>query len=172
MNTTVLQERLNKHKEPHGQRRYCTHCKYAYNQNGERKCRFIKNPIPFEEEKPCATAYGRMVRHNSEVKKEARGLWTRNKMRELLLSNRNAVTKAIVTLYEIQSQDEQQQGVTLHHDGAGFSRNDIQHFIAPYHLIKRGMFYAEGTTQYYKVRGRLLKYAKQLANIANNKRRR
>lgn len=92
-------------------------------------------------------------------------MWTKERIAELLRRNDLAVEKAIVAIYNRQTQDEKSSEDTKHHTGVGFSGAHA----------KRGSYYARWILgnrhlthgHLERARAIALRYTQQLAEIAN-----
>lgn len=93
--------------------------------------------------------------------------WNRNQINELLKTNPKAVERAIVRLYELQTNEEKQTQVTRIRNGAGFSSAHSY----------RGSYYAKWVMSGRNLTGAHLERARtiairhsgQLVAIANSK---
>ena len=105
-------------------------------------------------------------------------IWTREEIEALLARSDAAVLRAIIVIYQKQTADEQKSHITRNVNGVGFSSPDASRgtFHAQY-LIKfpdySHPFVKEKILPCWKEirknnKMRIMKYAKQLANIANN----
>ena len=91
--------------------------------------------------------------------------WDRDMINELLSSNDRAVERAIVRLYELQTDDEQHSSTTRVHNGQGFGS----------WYAKRGSYYARWVQSGRRLSGHhleaarkiALKHSRQLVDIAN-----
>lgn len=91
--------------------------------------------------------------------------WTREQIDEILSTNDRAVERAMVRLYELQTQDEQQSSTTRVHNGQGFGSWYAQ----------KGSYYARWVLSGRSLSGRhldnarkiALKHSRQLVEIAN-----
>ena len=91
--------------------------------------------------------------------------WTREQIDEILNTNDRAVERAMVRLYELQTQDEQQSSTTRVHNGQGFGSWYAQ----------KGSYYARWVQSGRSLSGRhldnarkiALKHSRQLVEIAN-----
>lgn len=96
-------------------------------------------------------------------------MYTEAQIVEMLENNPKAVVRAIVAIYNRQTQEEQNSGDTIHNNGIGFSGADakIGSYMAKY-AIQTGATRFTG-----KFAPRALhiakKYRKQLVQIANEK---
>ena len=91
--------------------------------------------------------------------------WTKEEIRELLEQNDKAVVRGLVVLYSRQTPEEQSEDRTVEKNNVGFNALDAAFLssLARY-AEKRGML-TEKQMPY--ARKRMLKYAGQLARIAN-----
>lgn len=100
-------------------------------------------------------------------------MWTKEKIRNLLEKNDMAVARGLVALYTRQTRDEQKMGATRHVNGVGFNSLDAPFLTS---LAEQVIEWQYGRSSYpaplsptqVKVaRKRILKYAGQLAEVAN-----
>lgn len=97
----------------------------------------------------------------------AKTVWDTSNVRRLLLQNDKAVERAIVAIYEKQTEDEQRAGETKHHNNVGFNGSDA----------RRGSYYARWImsgrsltgAHLERARKMCLKYAGQLVKIIAEK---
>ena len=166
----IIDKKLLEGKETIGDMKCCTYCKFARRMDGNRICIWKKGK---HAENPCSTALNRMYTVNTENRKDeaaaAKGLYTKQQMKDLLRTNLAAVRRAIVVLYERQQPDEQRKGITFTVDNKGFSRNDIEHFARVYDLVKAGKALSDKDLAIS--RNMLYKYSQQLADISNRNKR-
>lgn len=93
--------------------------------------------------------------------------WTRTQIDQLLRTNPLAVERAMVRLYELQTNDEKMVGQTRWHNGQGFAA----------YAGKRGSYYAKWVLSGRHLTGPhlqkalaiALRHSGQLVNIANSK---
>lgn len=93
--------------------------------------------------------------------------WTRDEIDGLLRTNPKAVERAMLRLYELQTQDERQAGETKHHNNVGFAGN----------ASKRGSYYARWVGSGRSLTGHhlesalriALRHSRQLVEIANGR---
>lgn len=92
-------------------------------------------------------------------------VYTKQDIKQLLLTNDKAVDRAILALYNLQTQDEKGSGETLHSNKVGFSGADgkFGSYLARYILLGNQL------SGEYKNRARnmVLKYVGQLVKVAN-----
>lgn len=93
--------------------------------------------------------------------------WTKAEIKDLLKTNDRAVVRGIVVIYSLQTEDERLSAFTKESNGVGFSSFDAefmtslaQFILQNGHLTARQMTYG---------RKRIMKYAGQLAKVANGK---
>lgn len=93
-------------------------------------------------------------------------LWFEPEIRKLIETNDKMVEHSILQLYACQTSDEQTTGETIHHNGVGFNGCDAtlltsfaKWLLDGRHLTFKQMLYA---------RKKVVKYAKQLTEIANS----
>ena len=93
--------------------------------------------------------------------------WSKEEIREKLETSDNWLAHAIVAIYKKQTQDEQVSKATNRHNNVGFTGCDA------YILSSFAEQINAGKTLSFKqincARPKMLKYARQLANIANGK---
>lgn len=91
--------------------------------------------------------------------------WTKEEIRRLLESRDDAVVRGLIVLYSLQTSEEQSEDRTVEKNNVGFNALDAEFLssLARY-AEKRGMLTEK---QMYYARKRILKYAGQLARIAN-----
>lgn len=93
--------------------------------------------------------------------------WTRDEIDSLLRTNPKAVERAMIRLYELQTQDERVASETKHHNNIGFAGN----------AAKRGSYYARWVMSGRQLTGHhldraqaiALRHSRQLVAIANAK---
>jgi hypothetical protein len=97
--------------------------------------------------------------------KKAAKVWTKDEIKNIILTNDQQVGKMLVKLWELQTQDEQRDNQTKHHNGVGFNGLDasILSSFAKW-FQKTGRL---SDKQLVLARKKLVKYAGQLTNIAN-----
>lgn len=93
--------------------------------------------------------------------KKKRTVWTEKEIVELINKNNKAVEKAIVAVYNRQTQDEKASFDTKHSNGVGFSGADARFgtYLAKWILSGKhlnGKFLAQGRTLAIKYRAQLL----------------
>ena len=94
-------------------------------------------------------------------------VWTDNEIIHLLVNNNRAVDRAVMAIYNRQTESEKSVGDTRILNGIGFSGADA----------KLGTYYARwimsgrnlSGRHLEKARGMMIKYRKQLAEIANSR---
>ena len=91
--------------------------------------------------------------------------WSKEDIKNLLLVNDRAVMKAIITIYNLQTDSEQNSDETYDANGVGFNGVDApflsslaKQILSKGYLTPKQMTYG---------RKKILKYANQLLNIAN-----
>ncbi|MFZ9080265.1 MAG: hypothetical protein ACO23H_17155 [Alphaproteobacteria bacterium] len=117
-------------------------------------------------------------------------IWTRDEIDALLMRSDNAVMRAIIRIFELQTLDEQTSTQTKHENGRGFSSADAKAgtLFAQYllgfdkHNVKRWQpkplthphankvfqRYTHGGTAIQRARKIALKHSAQLVRIANS----
>ncbi len=103
-------------------------------------------------------------------------MWTKESIQHLLNTNDLAVERAIVAIYDKQTQDEKRDSETKHHNAVGFRKNHDHtgSFFAC--IILKGWKQPNGKKRVHlnsiklaKARNIALHYHRQLCNIANTK---
>lgn len=94
--------------------------------------------------------------------------WTKEKITALLTTNNLAVERAIVSIYNRQTIDEQSAGETKHSNGMGFSgaHSQLGTYYAKWVLSGRHL----NGTHLDKARKMALRYTSQLLIVVNEKR--
>lgn len=95
-------------------------------------------------------------------------MWTKEQVRNILLTNDDQLAKAVVLLYRRQTADEQRVGETRHRNGVGFNGTDAQILSSFAKFYMRTGFLTP--KQLFIARKKMPKYAGQLADIANERR--
>lgn len=92
-------------------------------------------------------------------------MWTEDKIKELLKTNKTMVLRSLIKLYDCQTTEEKNSKTTRVYNGKGFNACDatILTSIAEFYLIKGFI----SDKQYDIVYKKIQKYAKQLTAIAN-----
>lgn len=91
--------------------------------------------------------------------------WTREAIRELLEKRDDAVVRGFKVIHSLQTASERDWGVTVERNGVGWNGRDAALMTELYEkFCKYGRF---TEWQLALVRRRLLKYAGQLAKVAN-----
>lgn len=95
--------------------------------------------------------------------------WNKENIQELLLTNDKAARRAIQVLYSFQTEDEKEVDLTIHPNKKGFNAWDAREMSK----VAKRLDSTDGITQeeLNAVRPKLLKYANQLARVANEKAR-
>ena len=91
--------------------------------------------------------------------------WKKEQIVEKLVASQHWLERGVLAIYERQTADEKQTESTVHHNEVGFSSFDASFltYIAQY--LQSGNHLSNGYVE--KVRIRMMKYAGQLAKIAN-----
>lgn len=93
--------------------------------------------------------------------------WSKERVKNMLKTNDKAVIRGLVVLYGFQSKEEKEAYTSIHDNGLGFNSVDAE-FLS--RLAKAALQYGSLTkTQMQWARNGIMKYAGQLAMIANNK---
>lgn len=97
--------------------------------------------------------------------------WTKEMVRERLENSDYAVCQALVTLYRQQTRSEQVQGNAKERNGRGFNKRDARFCSSLAEQVIRnknmGRRYLLSYTQIQYARRIIMKYAGQLAKLAN-----
>tara|TARA_Y100000593_G_scaffold44225_2_gene84406 strand:+ start:367 stop:663 length:297 start_codon:yes stop_codon:yes gene_type:complete len=93
-------------------------------------------------------------------------MWTQEAIKELLKTNDKAVARGVVAIYNLQTESEKIIGETSEANGVGFNGVDANFMssIAQFYMQKNWL----SPKQIEFARKKLLKYSKQLTNIANS----
>ena len=91
--------------------------------------------------------------------------YSKESIKELLHRNQKAVIRGILAIYDRQTRDEQLIHTTIDHNGVGFSGCDAEILSSFAKQIQEGRELS--TKQFTLAKKRILKYAGQLAKIAN-----
>lgn len=94
--------------------------------------------------------------------------WNESSITNLINTNDKAVGRAVLAIYERQTSDEQSIGDTKYHNGIGFNGADAKYlsYCAEYMIKHHCGLTGKHLT---KARQRIIKYRKQLVEIANSK---
>ena len=95
------------------------------------------------------------------------GPWTKEEITALLTRSDKAVGRAILAIYKFQTQTEQAIGHTTDHNGVGFNGVDAEILSSFAQFYQRSGFLTP--KQLVLGRRKIMKYAGQLAKIANSK---
>ena len=95
-------------------------------------------------------------------------MWTKEQIVEMLETNDMAVTRAVIAIYQRQTEDEQITRHTLKSNNVGFNSSDAPYlsYCAKYAIDRK---VALSGKHLEKSRTRVRKYWKQLMDIANSK---
>lgn len=95
-------------------------------------------------------------------------MWTQEKIKKLLMTNQRAVERAILAIYNRQTDTEKELSETIDKNFIGFSSEDAR--LGAYYA--KWLLSGNRLTGKHVFRARMmaLKYKKQLADIANSKR--
>jgi hypothetical protein len=91
--------------------------------------------------------------------------WTKEDIKELLETSSNAVHKATVTIFKLQTASEQSSETTDHHNGVGYNATDAGIMSSFAKQIQQGRRLSP--KQFTIAQKKIMKYAGQLAKIAN-----
>lgn len=102
------------------------------------------------------------------LKQDRKPEWNNHLIRERLLKSDKWVVEGVIRIFEYQTAEEQNNDITVEDNGVGFNGLDAE-LLSSYakFAIKSG-FLTSGQMVY--ARKKMLKYAGQLAKIANSKR--
>ena len=92
-------------------------------------------------------------------------LWTIEELRELLKESDKAVARAILAIYNRQTEDEQTIKETTDHNGIGYNGVDANFMSSLAQFYQSKGFLSAGQLKYG--RKAIMKYAGQLTEIAN-----
>lgn len=95
--------------------------------------------------------------------------WNRNNIRELLQTNDKAVIRGLMVLYSFQTADEQNIGLTVEENGMGFNGADAEILTSFAQFYERTGRLSD--KQLEIARSKILKYAGQIAGVANQNER-
>ncbi len=91
--------------------------------------------------------------------------WTKEKIVHLIDTNDKAVVRALITIYQRQTADEQSAESTSHSNGVGFGALDAQFLTS---IAKKALKYPLTERQIAAVRKSIKKYWRQLLEVAAN----
>ena len=94
-------------------------------------------------------------------------MWTKEDIRELLLTDDKAVARGVVAIFNLQTEDEQNVGETSVKNGVGFNGVDANFMSSIAQFYMRRNFLSPKQVEF--ARKKLLKYSNQLTMIANAK---
>lgn len=94
-------------------------------------------------------------------------MYTKEAIKELLLKSDKAVQRAILALYNCQTESEKDSESTVESNGVGFNGCDAKFFSSLAQQIQSGRTLS--VKQLHFARKGIVKYAGQLASIANSK---
>ena len=94
-------------------------------------------------------------------------MWTKEDIRELLLTDDKAVARGVVAIFNLQTEDEQNVGETSVKNGVGFNGVDANFMSSIAQFYMRRNFLSAKQVEF--ARKKLLKYSNQLTMIANAK---
>ena len=98
---------------------------------------------------------------------EEKKIWKKEEIKEMLQTNDNAVLRGIVVIYSLQTEDEKKAGETIEHNGVGFSGFDAEFMSSLAKFILSRGYLTDKQLEYG--RRKIMKYAGQLAKVANGK---
>lgn len=94
-------------------------------------------------------------------------IWTKEEIKNLLLTNDTMVQRSVLKLYAFQTKEEQLVGDSVEENGIGFNSYDAGFLTSIAEQLKRKVKLTR--KQIEVTRKKLIKYSKQLTLIANNK---
>ncbi len=92
-------------------------------------------------------------------------VWTKEEIKNLLLTKDIMVVKSLVKLYQLQTLDEQRAGETTHQNGVGFNGTDSQFLSSCARFAMQTGYLSP--KQIAIVRRKIIKYSGQITKIAN-----
>lgn len=96
---------------------------------------------------------------------EEKKVWTKEEIWEKIQNNDKVMYRALVRLYDLQTEDEKVSKETKEHNGQGFNGYDAEIMSSFAEFYKKTGFLTP--KQKVIARKKLKKYTKQLTNIAN-----
>lgn len=93
--------------------------------------------------------------------------WTKDEIKEQLMTNDEWLVRGLVAIYNKQTMDEQRVEETKHHNDVGFTGADGHFMTSVAKFYQRNRYLSD--KQRFLVRKKMSKYAGQLADIANGK---
>jgi hypothetical protein len=98
-------------------------------------------------------------------------VWSREEIRERLLQGEAAwLERAIVALFQLQTPDEQRDGVTRYRNGEGFNRDDAWYGTYLARHLQNGGKLTDFPMALVWAQARMPRYAGQLASLVNRRR--
>lgn len=122
----------------------------------------FKNEFAKLEAEQEAAAFMSKMEYEQSLNKK---VWTKENMKEILAKYDDQVCKAVVKIYEYQTADEQRAGETKENNGVGFNGADAQIMSSFAEFYKKRGYLSP--KQLMIARKKIMKYAAQLAKIAN-----
>ena len=98
---------------------------------------------------------------------EEKKIWKKEEIKKMLQTNDNAVLRGIVVIYSLQTDDEKKAEETVEHNGVGFSGVDAAFMSSLAKFILSRGYLTDKQLEYG--RRKIMKYAGQLAKVANGK---
>ena len=101
--------------------------------------------------------------------------WTQAKIKTLLEKNDRAVERALVVLYDRQTEDEKRADDTKHHNNRGFTQADARFMSSMARQVLRGVHLSARQLAFLRGRrstrfhSRIGKYSRQLLEVAEAK---
>lgn len=99
------------------------------------------------------------------VEDESKRIWTEDEIKNLLKNDDRFLCRAILKLYNEQTEDEKTIGNTKHSNGVGFNKFDAEIMSSFAEFMQRAGFLTE--KQIAVARKKMMKYNKQLTRLAN-----
>lgn len=103
-------------------------------------------------------------------------MWTKERMLQLLRTNDLAVERALIVIYDRQTQDEKRDKDTKHHNDVGFRANHASTASYFSRIILKGWTFLDGRKRVHlrsdkldKARHIVLQYTRQLCDEANRR---
>ena len=98
---------------------------------------------------------------------ESDRVWTKDEIKDKLKSDDRWLIRALLAIYDKQTEDEQANHMTAHYNSVGFNGLDAEFLSNAAEKYKQRGFLTPKHLQW--VRKKMLKYSGQLAKIANKK---
>lgn len=105
-------------------------------------------------------------RKSRKTKTQPTGKWTKESILNIITTNDDQLIKALLKLYNYQTQYEQSFGETVDHNNVGFNGCDAKFLSSLVEFYKKHNYLSFKQKIY--LRKKIKKYASQLARIAND----